>query len=111
MIIPIYKGKDEYEILSKKCEEIKNDLINIGVRVKLDLRDSHKPGWKFNEYEVKGVPIRVAIGMRDLNEDCIEIFRRDLLSKEKIKTTEILNHIPQLLKIYMQIYLVKLNYF
>ncbi len=98
VIIPIYKGKDEYKILSKKCEEIKNDLINIGVRVKLDLRDSHKPGWKFNEYEVKGVPIRVAIGMRDLNEDCIEIFRRDLLSKEKIKTTEILNHIPQLLK-------------
>ena len=98
VIIPIYKGKDELKILSERCKEIKNDLIKIGIRVKLDIRDTHKPGWKYNEYEVKGVPIRIAIGMRDLNEGTLEVFRRDLLSKESVKIDQILNHIPLLLE-------------
>mgnify|MGYP001410111914 CR=1 FL=1 len=97
VIVPIYRGNDEFLILKEKCEEISVILRKMGYRVKLDLRDTHKPGWKFNEYEVKGVPVRIAIGMRDLSEDSIEVFRRDLLSKEKVKISDLKNMLPQLL--------------
>jgi len=97
VIIPIYRGDDEFLILKEKCEEISVLLKKMGYRVKLDLRDTHKPGWKFNEYEVKGVPVRMAIGMRDLNEDAIEVFRRDLLSKEKVKISDLESVMPQLI--------------
>ena len=97
VIIPIYRGEEELLVLKKKCEELRVMLIKIGYRVKLDLRDTHKPGWKFNEYEVKGVPIRIALGMRDLTEDSVEIFRRDTLTKELIKISDLKSYLSKLL--------------
>jgi prolyl-tRNA synthetase len=97
VIIPIYHGKEEFLTIKLKCEEIKDVLIGLGFRVKLDIRDTHKPGWKFNEYEVKGVPVRIALGMRDLNEGYTEVFRRDSLSKERVKISELGFHVSKLL--------------
>jgi len=97
VIIPIYKGKDELEKVKIKAIEIEKQLKEINVRVKFDDRDTHKPGWKFSEYEFKGVPIRISIGPRDLKNNTIEIARRDKLEKETIKTENIVEKIKDLL--------------
>ncbi len=97
VIIPIYKGKDELEKVKIKALEIEKQLKEINVRVKFDDRDTHKPGWKFSEYEFKGVPIRISIGPRDLKNNTIEIARRDKLEKETIKTENIVEKIKDLL--------------
>ncbi|MAN50259.1 MAG: proline--tRNA ligase [Flavobacteriales bacterium] len=97
VIIPIYKGKDELEKVKIKALEIEKQLKEINVRVKFDDRDTHKPGWKFSEYEFKGVPIRISIGQRDLKNNTIEIARRDKLEKETIKTENIVEKIKDLL--------------
>jgi len=83
VIIPIVFG-DDNEALLKKCEEIKSLLQKAGISVLLDARDTHKPGWKFAEYELKGVPVRLALGNRDLASNQIELARRDTLSKELV---------------------------
>src|SRR6056300_599723 len=82
VIVPIYKGEEQLAQISEKALEIKKSLERIGIRVKFDNRDTHKPGWKFAEYELKGVPLRVAIGPRDLEKGTVELARRDTLSKE-----------------------------
>ena len=97
VIIPIYKGKDELEKVKIKALEIEKQLKEINVRVKFDDRDTHKPGWKFSEYEFKGVPIRISIGPRDLKNNTIEIARRDKLEKETIKTENVVEKIKDLL--------------
>ena len=97
VIIPIYKGKDELEKVKIKALEIEKQLKEINVRVKFDNRDTHKPGWKFSEYEFKGVPIRISIGPRDLKNKTIEIARRDKLEKETIKTENVVEKIKDLL--------------
>ena len=97
VIIPIYKGKDELEKVKIKALEIKKQLKEINIRVKFDDRDTHKPGWKFSEYEFKGVPIRISIGPRDLKNNTIEIARRDKLEKETIKTEDVVEIIKDLL--------------
>ena len=97
VIIPIYKGKDELEKVKIKALEIEKQLKEINVRVKFDDRDTHKPGWKFSEYEFKGVPIRISIGPRDLKNKTIEIARRDKLEKETIKTENVVEKIKDLL--------------
>ena len=97
VIIPIYKGKDELEKVKIKALEIEKRLKEINVRVKFDDRDTHKPGWKFSEYEFKGVPIRISIGPRDLKNNTIEIARRDKLEKETIKTENVVEKIKDLL--------------
>ena len=97
VIIPIYKGKDELEKVKIKALEIEKQLKEINVRVKFDNRDTHKPGWKFSEYEFKGVPIRISIGPRDLKNNTIEIARRDKLVKETIKTENVVEKIKDLL--------------
>ena len=97
VIIPIYKGKDELEKVKIKALEIEKQLKEINVRVKFDDRDTHKPGWKFSEYEFKGVPIRISIGPRDLKNNTIEIARRDKLVKETIKTENVVEKIKDLL--------------
>ncbi|MEQ9262139.1 MAG: proline--tRNA ligase [Owenweeksia sp.] len=84
VIVPIYRGAEELEQISAKVAEIKQDLENAGVSVKFDNRDTHKPGWKFNEYELKGVPLRIAIGPRDLKNNSVELARRDTLQKEVV---------------------------
>ncbi len=82
VIVPIYRGEDQLEEISLKAKEIKKELQKAGVTVKFDGRDTHKPGWKFNEYELKGVPLRIAIGPRDLENGTVELARRDTLTKE-----------------------------
>jgi prolyl-tRNA synthetase len=82
VIVPIYRGEAELEAISVKAKEIMADLRKVGISVKYDNRDTHKPGWKFAEYELKGVPVRIALGPRDLENGTIEIARRDNLTKE-----------------------------
>src|SRR5690606_28249393 len=82
LIVPILKGEEELYAVSDKANEIVNKLRAAGVLVKYDKRDTHKPGWKFAEYELKGVPLRIAIGARDLEKNTVEIARRDTLTKE-----------------------------
>jgi prolyl-tRNA synthetase len=82
VIVPIYRGEAELEAISVKVNEIVAELRKSGISVKYDNRDTHKPGWKFAEYELKGVPVRIGIGPRDLENGTIEIARRDTLTKE-----------------------------
>ncbi len=81
VIIPIYKGDERKESLDKKGKELAVELKKAGIRVKFDNNDNNRPGWKFAEYEKKGVPIRIAMGLRDLDNNTVEIARRD--TKEK----------------------------
>jgi prolyl-tRNA synthetase len=82
VIVPIHKNDEELTRISEKAEEIKKMLIARGISVKYDDRDTHKPGWKFAEYELKGVPVRLAIGPRDLLNNTVELARRDTLEKK-----------------------------
>lgn len=98
VIIPIYKKKEQLDLISVKANQIKKALEQKGISVKYDDRDTHKPGWKFSEYEFKGVPIRLVIGPRDLENETIEVARRDTLEKEVLQITDIENKIENLLK-------------
>lgn len=84
VIVPIYKGQEQLDLISEKAKEIQKRLRSRGIRVKFDNRDTHKPGWKFAEYELKGVPMRIAMGPRDLENNTVELARRDTLSKEVV---------------------------
>ena len=97
VIVPIYKGEEQQNEINSKVLEIKESLEKRGITVKYDNRDTHKPGWKFAEYEMKGVPIRLAIGMRDIENNTIEVARRDTLEKEIIETHKIEEKIAILL--------------
>ena len=81
VIVPIYRKDEERIAVLEKGEEIKADLERVGIRVKHDDRDTQKPGYKFAEWEFKGVPLRIAIGPRDLKNNTVELARRDTLSK------------------------------
>ena len=98
VMIPIYKGDEQREEVVAKLKELKAELEAKGVRVKLDDRDTHKPGWKFAEYEFKGVPIRLAMGMRDLEAGTIELARRDTLEKMSLEQKDLPNKVEQLLE-------------
>ena len=89
VIVPIYKGEEQLKLVSKQANKIKAALESKRISVKYDERDTHKPGWKFAEYELKGVPIRLAIGQRDLENGTIEVARRDTLEKETLQIAEI----------------------
>ncbi|TVP53025.1 MAG: proline--tRNA ligase [Mongoliibacter sp.] len=89
VIVPIYRGEEELEKISAKAKEIMTKLRAKGVSVHFDNRDTHKPGWKFAEYELKGVPLRIAMGPRDLENNTIELARRDTLTKETVDLSEI----------------------
>ena len=82
VIIPIYRSAEQLTAISEKVDRIAARLRELGVRVKFDSDDTKKPGWKFAEYELKGVPVRLAMGGRDLENDTVEIMRRDTLEKE-----------------------------
>lgn len=98
VIVPIYKGAEQLEELSQVAMEIKRELQMHGISVKFDDRDTFKPGWKFNEYELKGVPLRIAIGPRDLEKRTVELARRDTLSKEIVSKEKVVDRIQELLK-------------
>lgn len=85
VIIPIYRKDEEFDAITEKANEIISELRKAGVSVKYDNRDTYKPGFKFAEHELKGVPLRIAIGPRDLENGTIEIARRDTLTKEQFE--------------------------
>lgn len=95
VIIPIYKGAEQQQQIAKVAEYLKAQLEEKGVRVKFDNRDKFKPGFKFNEYELKGVPLRIAIGPKDLEKNTVEVARRDTLEKIIIPQQEVLAHVTE----------------
>lgn len=97
VIIPIYKQTEQLAQISEMALKIKADLEAQGITVKYDDRDTQKPGWKFNEYEFKGVPVRLAIGPRDAENGTVEVARRDTLTKEIVGKDVIAEMIPALL--------------
>ena len=97
VIIPIYKNNSQLESISAVAKKIKADLEAKGISVKYDDRDTNKPGWKFADYELKGVPVRIAIGPRDIENSTVEIARRDTLEKETIPSITIIDHVSKLL--------------
>ena len=98
VIIPIYKTDEEFKKVAEKANEIFSMLKANGISVKFDDRDTHKPGWKFNEYELKGVPVRIAIGPKDLENGTVEIARRDTLEKKLHASSEVLDTVNFLLE-------------
>lgn len=98
VIVPIYKKQEQFDAVSEKAAEIKKDLESKGIRVKYDSRDTHKPGFKFAEWEFKGVPLRIAIGPRDLEKGTVEVARRDTLEKEVYEVSDIANKIGHMLE-------------
>ncbi|ANW94949.1 proline--tRNA ligase [Wenyingzhuangia fucanilytica] len=97
-IVPIYKTEEQLQAITEKVEEIAGQLKSKGISVKFDNRDTHKPGWKFAEYELKGVPVRIAMGARDLENGTLEIARRDTLEKQSVQQSEAVERIEQLLQ-------------
>jgi prolyl-tRNA synthetase len=96
-IVPIYKGDEQLAFVSNVANEIKKELLAKGISVKFDDDDNRKPGWKFAEYEVKGVPVRIAIGQRDIENGVVEIARRDTLEKVSVNREGVAEYIEQLL--------------
>jgi prolyl-tRNA synthetase len=97
VIVPIYKNDEERKLVSEKAEAIQKELQAKGISVKFDNRDTHKPGWKFAEYELKGVPVRIAIGPKDVANGTVEIARRDTLEKKLYPFSEVLDTIEKLM--------------
>jgi len=102
VIVPIYKTNDEYKMVEKVCNSIKENLIKSGIRVHFDNRDTLKPGFKFNEYELKGVPLRIAIGPRDIKNKIVEIARRDTMTKCSVKQSDVVKFISSELKVIQE---------
>lgn len=98
VIVPIFRSDEELDKVSEAANALVTELRKIGVSVKYDNRTNVKPGYKFNEYELKGVPVRVAIGPKDLENNTFEIARRDLLTKEIISKDTAHDYIKNLLK-------------
>ncbi|MGB0403632.1 MAG: proline--tRNA ligase [Salibacteraceae bacterium] len=97
-IIPIYRSEEQLAMIAEKVAPIKAALQAKGISVKFDDRDTHKPGWKFNEYEFKGVPVRLAMGPRDLENNSVEVARRDTLEKEFVSIDNVVEHVEGLME-------------
>jgi prolyl-tRNA synthetase len=98
VIVPIYKGKEQLEAISEKVEPLIAELKSMGISAKFDDRDTHKPGFKFAEWELKGVPVRLALGPRDLENGTVELLRRDTLEKTTYQMDDISKKITHLLE-------------
>ncbi len=98
VIVPIYKGEEQKAQLDEKVHAIVKGLKDLGISVKYDDSDNQRPGWKFAEYELKGVPVRLAIGARDLQNNVIEVARRDTKEKQSVSLEGIEQYIKQLLE-------------
>jgi len=97
VIVPIYKNEEQLQQIGNKVDELMAEFKKKGISVKFDDRDTQKPGFKFAEWELKGVPVRIAIGPKDLENGTFEVARRDLLSKEIVAENSIIDHIENLL--------------
>ncbi|MRR19570.1 proline--tRNA ligase [bacterium] len=105
VIVPIYKGNEQLDGISAIAHDLREKLEKAGLSVKYDDRDTQKPGFKFAEYELKGVPVRLAIGPRDAQEGTVEVARRDTLTKETIGRDNIVEHVLALMdEIQINIY-------
>tara|TARA_R110002051_G_scaffold255120_2_gene314250 strand:+ start:90939 stop:92414 length:1476 start_codon:yes stop_codon:yes gene_type:complete len=98
VIVPIYKGLDQLDEISEAVMPLVKELRSKDISVKFDNRDTHKPGFKFNEYELRGVPVRLAIGPRDLKNGTFEVARRDTLEKEVVNSEDIVAKIEFLME-------------
>ncbi len=97
VIVPIYKGEEQLEQISEVANKLAADLRAEGISVKYDDRDTQKPGWKFAQYELKGVPVRIAIGPKDLEKGSVELARRDTLKKEFVAQAEVVEKVKGLM--------------
>ncbi|MBR0083516.1 MAG: proline--tRNA ligase, partial [Bacteroidales bacterium] len=102
VMVPIYRGDDELAAVTAELDKIKQQLEALGVSVKIDDRDTLRPGFKFAEWELKGVPVRLAMGARDLAAGTVEVARRDTLTKETMQLEGIAEHIKGLLDAIQQ---------
>lgn len=98
VIVPIFRSDEELDKVSEAANVLVDGLRKMGISVKYDNRTNFKPGYKFNEYELKGVPVRVAIGPKDLENNTFEIARRDTLTKEVVSKDAVQNYIKDLLE-------------
>ena len=111
VIVPIFKNDEQLKSISDVANKIMHDLKAKNISVKYDDRDTFKPGWKFSEYELKGVPIRIAIGPRDIENGTVEVARRDTKEKSVMQITDIHLKIEHLLdQIQDNIYRKALNF-
>lgn len=111
VIVPIFKGEEQLAQISEVALDIQAKLKAKGISVKFDNDTQNKPGWKFAEYELKGVPVRIAMGPRDLENKSVEIARRDNLTKETVSIEGLDSHIENLLKtIQTDLYQKALNF-
>ncbi|NID10890.1 proline--tRNA ligase [Fibrivirga algicola] len=97
VIVPIYRSEEQLDAITDKVKPLMAELKKAGISVKYDNSDANKPGWKFAEYELRGVPVRLAMGARDLENGTVEIARRDLKTKETVAFDGLPEHIKNLL--------------
>ena len=97
VIVPIYKGDEQKKLIDEKANEIIDNLKRLGLRVKYDDNDNNRPGWKFAEHEMKGVPVRLALGARDLEKNVVEVARRDTKEKKVVGLDGIAQYVDGLL--------------
>ena len=98
VIVPIYKGDEQKEQIGARAKLLMQQLKDLGIRVKYDDNENNRPGWKFAEYELKGVPVRLALGARDLENNVAEVARRDTKEKQTISLDGVVEHIRKLLE-------------
>ncbi|WP_415224310.1 proline--tRNA ligase [Psychroserpens sp.] len=98
VIVPIYKTDEQLEIITEKAKGIIKELKSLGISCKLDARTTHRPGAKFAQHELQGVPLRIAIGQRDIDNGTVELARRDTLTKDVIGMTDLVSKVELLLK-------------
>ena len=97
VIVPIYKGEESKALIDAKANEIIASLKTLGIRVKYDNNDNSRPGWKFAEHELKGVPVRIAMGLRDMENQVVEVARRDTKEKNSMPMDGLADNIVKLL--------------
>lgn len=98
VIVPIYKGDEQKAQIDEVVHQMKKDMMALGITVKYDDSDNSRPGWKFAEYELKGVPVRIALGARDLEQQVVEVARRDTKAKETVSLNGIAAYVHDLLQ-------------
>ena len=111
VIVPIFKNDDEFDRISAVADDVVTELKKLKISVKYDNRTTHKPGFKFAEWELKGVPLRIAIGPKDLENGTFEVARRDTLTKEIVAGVQIANYVnDKLMQIQTDLFQKALNY-
>ncbi|MGC4103964.1 proline--tRNA ligase [Ferruginibacter sp.] len=98
VIVPVYKGEDSKPVIDAKADTMIKQLKALGIRVKYDNNDNSRPGWKFAEYELKGVPVRIAMGLRDIENNVVEVARRDTKEKNSMSIDGIADAVAKLLE-------------